>query len=352
MAIRQPVTITQVAEAAGVSIATVSRVLNRRGQVDEHTRKRVLHQAEHLGYDATLLAKRRETAQTMPEAESYNVELLLCPLAEQKNLLQLDFIAEVMRGIQGVFNRQGNIRMNFSTWEVDEVLHHEENELIFNRLRAADGVLVMGTPGTALVERLAATGVTLVLVSNDWQDRPLNSVSFDDFSGGVTAACHLIERGFTRIGYLCGSPRNRAFEMRRKGAMVTAIDQLGYENFDHRTALSSDNAEIRRLVAEWLDSGKCPKAIITSHGNAARVFLEELEKRGLSSPADYSLVTFDRPDGAVTSLVTDPRELGIKAAQRLRQLMETKGNGENPYKIVLPLALVEGNSVANNRRIR
>ena len=49
MAVRQPVTLTQVAEAAGVSIATVSRVLNRRGQVDEHTRRRVMTSVENLG---------------------------------------------------------------------------------------------------------------------------------------------------------------------------------------------------------------------------------------------------------------------------------------------------------------
>lgn len=60
MAVRQPVTLTQVAEAAGVSIATVSRVLNRRGQVDEHTRRRVMTSVENLGYDASSIARKRE----------------------------------------------------------------------------------------------------------------------------------------------------------------------------------------------------------------------------------------------------------------------------------------------------
>ena len=119
MAVRQPVTLIQVAENAGVSIATVSRVLNRRGQVDEHTRRRVMTSVETLGYNAGMIARKREIRTERP---TYDVELLLCPLAEQKNLLQLDFMAEVLRGIQSFFSRHADVRMNICTWEPDEVL--------------------------------------------------------------------------------------------------------------------------------------------------------------------------------------------------------------------------------------
>ena len=80
--VRQPVTLTQVAEAAGVSIATVSRVLNRRGQVDEQTKLRVLDTVDELGYDASSIA-RKAAAISQADNKLYRVELLLCPLAEQ-----------------------------------------------------------------------------------------------------------------------------------------------------------------------------------------------------------------------------------------------------------------------------
>ena len=181
MAVRQPVTLTQVAEAAGVSIATVSRVLNRRGQVDEHTRRRVMTSVENLGYDASSIARKREAR---IEQRMFNVELLLCPLAEQKNMLLLDFMAEALRGVQSFFSRHGNVRMNICTWEPDEIMHHEENEMIFNRLVNADGVLVIGNPASEIIDRLVEAGVMPVLISTDRQDIPLNSVCFDDFAGG------------------------------------------------------------------------------------------------------------------------------------------------------------------------
>lgn len=101
---------------------------------------------ENLGYDASLIARKREAR---IEQRMFNVELLLCPLAEQKNMLLLDFMAEALRGVQSFFSRHGNVRMNICTWEPDEIMHHEENEMIFNRLVNADGVLVIGQSGPA-----------------------------------------------------------------------------------------------------------------------------------------------------------------------------------------------------------
>ena len=346
MAVRQPVTLIQVAEAAGVSIATVSRVLNRRGQVDEH-RRRVMTSVENLGYDASSIARKREAR---IEQRMFNVELLLCPLAEQKNMLLLDFMAEALRGVQSFFSRHGNVRMNICTWEPDEIMHHEENEMIFNRLVNADGVLVIGNPASEIIDRLVEAGVMPVLISTDRQDIPLNSVCFDDFAGGVMAARHLVECGFRRIGFLCGSDKARSFLRRRSGVMVQTIDSLGFENFESRTPKTSDDSEVAVCFREWLESGHCPEAIITSHASAAAVVCRELKSCGLSCPEDYSIITFDDTIDNVfgleiTHLHIYPRELGIKSAQRIYQMMSSSGKDDRPYKIVLPLELTMGNSV-------
>ena len=346
MAVRQPVTLIQVAENAGVSIATVSRVLNRRGQVDEHTRRRVMTSVETLGYNAGMIARKREIRTERP---TYDVELLLCPLAEQKNLLQLDFMAEVLRGIQSFFSRHADVRMNICTWEPDEVLHQEENEMIFNRLLNADGVLVLGNPVPRIIDRLIAAGVQPVLISNDRQDIQVNSVCSDDFSAGILAARYLIERGIRRIGFLCGSGLN-SFLLRRNGVMVQTIESLGFENFETRTSRTTDNADVAICFREWLQSGHCPEGIITSHEQAAAMVCQELKSAGLSCPEDFSIIAFDDTFSNVfglelTHLHAFPRELGIKAAQRVFQLMSSEGRDTCPYKISLPFKLMEGNSV-------
>lgn len=349
MAIKQPVTLTKVAEAAGVSIATVSRVLNRRGQVDEHTRSRVMTSVENLGYDANTITKRRE-ART--EQQIFNVELLLCPLAEQKNLLQLDFIADTMRGIQSFFSRHGNVRTNLSTWETDDQQHHGENELIFQRLINADGILVIGNPTSEIVDRMIRSGLTPLLISSDLQDAAVNSVCFNDFGGGMTAAKHLIDRGFTRIGFLCGSAQSRSFRFRGRGVMVQTIESLGFDRFESRISKTSDDIDIAACFREWLESGNCPRGIVTTHASAAAVICRELKEHGLSCPEDYGIVNFDTSVNNVfgielTHLHNEPRELGVKSAQRLYQIMTSGGKDTTPYKIVLPLGLVVGNSVRN-----
>jgi Transcriptional regulators len=349
MAIRQPVTLTQVAEAAGVSIATVSRVLNRRGQVDEHTRRRVMTSVEDLGYDADSITKKREAR---AEQRMFNVELLLCPLAEQKNLLLLDFMADTLRGVQSFFSRHGNVRMNLCTWEIDEESHREENELIFQRLVDADGILVIGNPTKETVDRMVGAGLLPLLISAGRQDIAINSVCFDDFAGGIMAAQYLIDRGFDRIGFLCGSDKPNSFLSRRRGVMVRTIEQLGFDRFESRTSKTSDDSDIAVCFREWLESGTCPKALVTTHASATAVVCRVLSEHGLSCPKDFSLITFDNSVENVfglelTHLHVFPRELGVKSAQRLYQIMTSGGKDTTPYKIVLPLDLVVGNSVRN-----
>ncbi|WP_419647121.1 LacI family DNA-binding transcriptional regulator, partial [Victivallis vadensis] len=174
--VRQPVTLTQVAEAAGVSIATVSRVLNRRGQVDEQTKLRVLDTVDELGYDASSIA-RKAAAISQADNKLYRVELLLCPLAEQKNMLMLDYFDEMLRGIQSYFSRHGNMMMNICTW--DPASYSEENDQIFNRLLSADGIIVIGNPTCDVVDRLVASRMKPVLISSDRDDISINSVESD-----------------------------------------------------------------------------------------------------------------------------------------------------------------------------
>lgn len=349
MAIRQPVTLTQVAEAAGVSIATVSRVLNRRGQVDEHTRRRVMTSVEDLGYDADSITKKREAR---AEQRMFNVEFLLCPLAEQKNMLQLDFMADTLRGVQSFFSRHGNVRMNLCTWEIDEELHYEENELIFQRLVNADGILVIGNPAKEAVERMVDAKLLPLLIASGRQEVAINSVCFDDFAGGIMAAQYLIDRGFDRVGFLCGSGKLDSFRSRYRGVMVKTTEALGFDRFESRTSKTSNDCDIAVCFREWLESGTCPKAIVTTHANAAAVVCRELKEHGFSCPEDFSLITFDNSIENVfglelTHLHVYPRELGMKSAQRLYQIMTSGGKDTTPYKIVLPLELIVGNSVKN-----
>lgn len=356
--VRQPVTLTQVAEAAGVSIATVSRVLNRRGQVDEQTKLRVLDTVDELGYDASSIA-RKAAAISQADNKLYRVELLLCPLAEQKNMLMLDYFDEMLRGIQSYFSRHGNMMMNICTW--DPAGYGEENDQIFNRLLSADGIIVIGNPTCDVVDRLVASRMKPVLISSDRDDISINSVEADNFTGGVIAARHLIRNGFKKIGFLSGSSKVHSFRARLNGAMIETLQELGPESFVSRVSATSDNEDVKAALQELFTSPDRPEALITTHPMAAYLAVEVLKELGLNCPQDCSIVTFDKPENipgdiSFTHLRTYPRQLGIKAAQRVYQQIFTRQIEDQPYKIVLPLELIPGNSVkmcaVRNKKIR
>lgn len=347
MSAKQSVTLNDVAREAGVSVATVSRVLNRKARADALTQEKVFRAVETLGYDDSAIARKVSEKIPAPRME-FKVELLLCPMPEQKNLLQLDFMAEILRGIQSYFNRHRNVTLNISTWEPED--KSADNRLLLKKLSSADGVILMGSPDEKLMTFLRRNAIRYVLLPNDLPNESANSISSDDFSGGFRAAEYLIQKGFRKIGFLCSSPFASSHAMRKYGAMASTAERLGQEAFEARTACSSDNADIERCFIDWLDSGTCPPALVTSHAAAAEVICHVLEVRGMACPRDLSLVTFDsevRLDSGVriSYFRTFPRELGRRGAQQLYQLMTASHPGDKVCKTLVPLEFQEGNSV-------
>lgn len=347
MSAKQSVTLNDVARQAGVSVATVSRVLNQKARADALTREKVFKAVETLGYDDSAIV--RKVSEKIPASRvELKTELLLCPMPEQKNLLQLDFMAEILRGIQNYFNRHRNVTMNISTWEPEE--RKEDNRFLLRRLSSVDGVILMGSPAEILLSFLRRNAIRHVLLPNELPNDSVNSISSDDFSGGFRAAEYLIQKGFRRIGFLCGSSLASSLTMRKYGVMASVTEHLGPEAFESRTARSTDNADIERCFIDWLDSGTCPPALVTSHPSAAEVVCRVLEARGMACPRDLSLITFDfevRLDSGVSISYfrSFPREIGHRGAQLLYQLMTASLRGDKVCKMLVPLEFQEGNSV-------
>ena len=347
MSAKQSVTLNDVAREANVSVATVSRVLNRKARADALTQEKVFKAVKKLGYDDSAIA--RKISEKAPSSwGELKTELLLCPMPEQKNLLQLDFMAEILRGILNYFNRHRNVTMNISTWEPDD--RSEDNRPLLRRLNSVGGIILMGSPDEKLMSFLRRNAIRYVLLPNELPNESANSISSDDFSGGFRAAEYLIRKGFRKIGFLCGSSLALSHTMRKYGAMASTVEHLGIEAFEARTAHSSDNADIERCFIDWLESGTCPPALVTSHAAVAEVICRVLEARGMTCPRDLSLITFDSEvrlySGVrISYFRTFPRELGRRGAQQLYQLMTASHPGDKVCKTLIPLEFQEGNSV-------
>lgn len=350
MARDNTVTLTDVAKAAGVSAATVSRVLNKQVNINGNTRSRVFSAIERLGYNTSAI-DRKAAALAQSKVKVLNIEFLLCPLIEQSNLLSLGYFNEIFNGVQSFFGQTGNINLSLATWEADEKKYRRQNESILKRLIQADGVLLTGNPSAKLVESLKANRISPVLVSNDNDALEFNTITVDNISGGIQAARYLLDCGHVKIGFLdAGADRIATWTKRKIGAMVETTTRVGAENFISRSSVSTDASDVAECLRKWFDEDGLPDALIIPYSCGVIALERVLFERKLHCPEDLSVFSFDHFESnafqiKATHLHTYPRQMGIKAAQRLIQILKFPYSEEMSHNVIVPMKLVEGNSV-------
>lgn len=355
----QDVTLREVAAAAGVSVATVSRVLNGKAPVDIRTSERVQEAVSRLGYDTSQLRSTRQGTEHMHQvlatAEgSRRVEIVLCPLREQRDMLDLPFMSELLRGIQSVLLRQPSWSVNLSTWVVgDGEQESQERALILGRLLSSSGVLVVGNPQDELVSELSSReGPPVVYTPNVTGGKGI-LVCGDDFGGGLRAGRELLALGHRRIGFL--GMEVVSHRLRQHGVLA-AMQEAGLaDGFSCRSCATTDNADVRDCVESWLAAGDMPEAMVTSCVASAEVLDEVLARHGLRCPEQVSIVTFDQGGrlpggGAFSHLRTFPRRQGELAAELLSDW--GRWGKVAGLKVELELEWVSGDSVASPSKTR
>ncbi len=338
---KEPVTLTDVAQAASVSQSTVSRVLSRYPRVNSNTRKRVLATIEELGYDTSSIERKQLARNTRA---TLNIEFLLCPRTEQKDMLSLSYFSTVFGSAQEYFGQNGNANLKLCTWD------EGQSEQLLHRLEAADGVLVIGTPDDELLYNLADRRIRCVLIACGSERFPLDVVGTDNISAGAAAARVLLDNGFRRIGFL-DFLNSDEWHLRKLGAMAETFSCSG-AIFLSRMAPSTAPAPLCALFREWMKEEDFPEALILPYSKAMLSLELVLHENNLACPADVSVVSFD--DGVNDSFHTDPtrfelfpERIGAKAAQRLLQLIA--GTDETPHRIDVPFGFIPGQSIQVKR---
>lgn len=281
-------TIRDVARRAGVSIATVSRVLNDRERVDERTRARVLQVMDELTFTPSYAARRLSLGRT--QTISVVVSFLTRPQA-----------AERLRGVDAVL----------SDSEFDLVFYNVESPDKRNaylrklaHAKRTDGLLVISLPpGPVDPAALAAAAVPVVFVDAHAPGlEALPRVVGSDLLGGELAARHLMELGHRRIGFVGDefespfhftSARDRFFGYER--AMKAAGLAVGPD----LVALGAHSRyEARELARRVLGASDPPTAIFASSDTQALGVLTAARELGLDVPGDLSIVGYDDIEAA------------------------------------------------------
>ena len=323
------VTITDVAQKAGVSVATVSRVLNNPERVTSHTREKVLAVCKELGYSPNMQAKRLKLGKS-------NTIAAVMPF------LTLPSIVERLRGVQAALAESGYDLLPYSAESPEE----RENYLasLSNRSRA-DGVLIISMPITETqVARFQQIQMPVVMIDSFHPD--LKCVIVDDVAGGRMATNHLIELGHHRIASISDPfdlPMHFSSMKDRFKGYTQMLEENGIDinSLYHKQGLHGRKTA-KAMALELLSLPERPTAIFASSDTQAIGVLDAAREMGLSVPEDLSVVGYDdiRDAGYVnlTTIKQPLYESGEVGGRALIDLIGEINNGS--LKTVLPLSLV------------
>jgi len=273
---RGRVTITEIARQAGVSVPTVSRVVNGRSDVSPRTRARVEELLQRYGY------RRRPAA---PGTRAALLDLVF-------HDLDSPWAVEIIRGVEEVAQAEG-------VGTVVSAIHGRSGaarDWMRNlRARASDGViLVTSALDTVLHDELRALGVPLVGVDPAGSPAPeAPTIGAANWSGGLAATEHLLSLGHRRIGLIAGPPRLLCSRARFDGYRA-ALEGAGLALDESLVVPGDFHPESGFAGCEkLLDLPEPPTAIFAASDQMALGAIEALRRRGLRVPEDMSLVGFD-----------------------------------------------------------
>jgi LacI family transcriptional regulator len=307
--------IKDVAARAGVSIGTVSNVLNRPAVVSPRTRRRVEDAITELGF------VRNESARQLRAGSSRAIAYLALDAANP-------FFVDVANGIEDAARIEG---LGVFQCNSDEDAGRERHYLDLLLEQRVRGVLVTPVdPDSERLRALPALGVPVVLVDRTSTDRHAwCRVSVDDVEGGDLAVTHLLEQGHRRIAFV-GGPSSLSQVRDRLHGAVRAVSALGLDDRVDGDVLTTvptaalNVAEGRRAGERLagLPARRRPTAAFCANDLVALGLLQEMTRQGLTVPADLAIVGYDDIDFAAAAAVPltsvrQPRRLLGQAATEL-----------------------------------
>ena len=321
------VTIQDVAEKAGVSVSTVSRVLNGKVDVASETQARILSVIDDLGYVTNLAAR------SMRSLKKNLVGLIMPDIA-------YPFAIEVMKGVNRAIAESEFDLLVYTTGDVRKsgCASHEQKYISLLTNSISDGVILV-----APVADEFKIDTPIVSIDPVTSHPNYPGVHATNYHGAVEAMEYLLSLGHTRIGYISGRPELESSNRRLKGyreALEKAsipIDEKLIASGDYTTETGGQCA--RELLA--LDNP--PSAIFASNDQMAMGVFQVAEEMGLRIPEDLSVIGFDNiSESRYLGLTTVDQfisEMGYVATQMLIKIINDVPLEDQTYRMQTRLVI-------------
>lgn len=346
-----PATIKDIAKAAKLSSAAVSRALRNDLGISEATRKRVKQLARKLGYQRNWVGAALSTGRTQSVLFVVPYDPAEIP---QSNLLYMEVLEGAAEEL-AAFGYSVEIALEKSLRARNESIP----EAITNSRAEAAIIVVMNVDDS--LRRMKASPIPVIVVNQVFPSRSMDFVVADDRRGAFIATEYLIKAGHTSIAHVSGPLRYFASRERRAG-YVEALEAHGLPHSPElmREALITMNNGSEAAVS-LIESGAPFTAVFSSDDVLSGGIISALRKHGRRVPEDVSIVSFD--DEVLASIITPPlttvrkprREMGRTAAQMLLNRIRSRAPGTGAVtelktvfierQSVLPLADTRGGKI-------
>jgi len=309
------ISVRDVAKAAGVSVGTVSNVLNTPNKVAEKTVTKVQAAIDKLGF------VRNDAARQLRAGKSRSIGLVVLDVRNP-------FFTDLARGAEDAAQE---FNMSVLLANSDEIAERELAMLSLFEEQRVHGVLV--TPVSDDLEpfkKARDRGTPIVLVDRKSKDKNFSSVSVDDVAGGYMAVKHLIEIGRKKIVFAGGPTSIQQVSDRLKGAQKAIAEHQGIslEVIDCKSlTVLEGRAAGEQIIAR--PKTKRPDAVFAANDLVALGVMQVcLKPEGMSIPKELSLIGYDDIAYASTALVAltsirqPTHEMGSKAVELLLAIAE------------------------------
>jgi DNA-binding LacI/PurR family transcriptional regulator len=330
-------TMREVAKRAGVSPATVSRVLNGTQYISEETRQRVLDVVREFNYFKNVHARRLATGRS---------DIFGLVISEIAN----PYFPEIIRGYQATAWSRG-----FDVLLCNTEYDRERTKAVMRKLRESDvrGVAVVtSSVDQTMASELTAAGIPLVFSNYDSAGQLVGNICIE-YEHGITKAIeHVVELGHGRSAVIAGPSDNRT-AVRIKNALVSGLTERGLKP----VCVLESNYRVdagASAVREVLSRPEIPTVVFCGNDLIAMGAMSALEESGVRVPEDVSVIGIDdiffsflaRPP--LTTISVPREQLGVKAFEALEQMLKLKRRKGMTY--ALKTDLVVRKSTAPVRR--
>ncbi len=314
-------TISDVAREAGVSIATVSYVLNKSKRVNPETAKKVSLAIKSLNYRPSRIAQSLVTKSTQI------ISVLISDITDP-------FFAPIVRGIEDVASESGYVVMIGNS---DEDCTKTKNYFDVLGRHRIDGLIISPTEGIEQMGLLNDLDIPMVFVNRKAAKDQVDVVETDNQLGSIIAIRHLASLGHSRIGIVSGPNSVSTYAGRLKGYEM-GLAEAGLPIDRELIRSGSYHADSGyRLTLELLNLETKPTALFITSGRLTQGAFRAIKGSGISIPKQLSLVCFDETewsnlvDPPLTTIAQKTYQLGQMAARILLERLAKRERDNARY---------------------